>query len=760
MKVGIVQYPGSNCIHETVKYFENRGNSTILIWHKENDFNKYNDINLLVLPGGFAFGDRYYEKATHNYVKNPGRMAVESPVSTLIKDVHNKGIPIVGICNGFQILTHMGLLPGKLELINAKKFICTNTRCQLVTKYIHDFSFNFGHIININVANSHGRYVCSKEELAQLKKNDQIVLQYYVDQYGRDIFEYIDQNGSTDEIAGIFNKEKNIMGIMPHPERGTNWVTNCPIYKLIEKMVDNTKLKSEFDINIDKLMTSEHISYKSTAKFLKNLYTSGDHVIQGPGENAGIIDIGDGYALALRIESHNHPTFIDPYNGSATGVGGILRDIFTMGARPIAVLDFLRFGTDDNSSRLLNETIRGISDYGNCFGVANVGGDLYRSESYNKNPLVNVAAIGLMKKKDIIYGNVGYYLNTSNNEFVGNKLIYVGAKTGNDGVGGAAMASGSFSSDMDTSKMKEGIQIGDPFLEKLLLEACLEIADNGLAMGMQDMGAGGLLCASLEMVQRARAKLNYHLDKLNLGCNINVLKIPTKGDISDCDKLISESQERMLISATSPNVDAICKIFDKWDLEYSIVGEVTNDGNYTVCKLNQFGYEKLYEKPIDTFSKIRQDWECERKLNTYETHIKTHPDWITYDSTIGGRTLFNGRNYISNYNSDDIKNYSILDLPEVNKKLYISWGTYDTCKFTLEQTHKVKPLGLVNCLNYGHPKDSLNCLQKFVENLTERCKKDNIPVLGGNVSLYNATDGESIQPSPILVMIGLKDNDQ
>ena len=271
-------------------------------------------------------------------------------------------------------------------------------------------------------------------------------------------------------------------------------------------------------------MNSEHISYKTTRRYLEKLHTKEDWVIQGPGENAGIVDIGGGYCIALRIESHNHPTYINPFEGAATGVGGILRDIFTMGARPIAILDFLRFGTDKNSESLLDKAIEGISYYGNCIGVPNIGGDLYTCSSYNKNPLVNVAAIGIVKKENIIYGSV---------KNVGDLLVYIGSKTGNEGIGGAAMASKSFSENDNSNwdELQKNVQKSDPYLEKLLLEACIEIANKKYATGMQDMGAGGLLCASIELIRRGRDLIKKEmLLPIHLSSNLSVIHIsePTR----------------------------------------------------------------------------------------------------------------------------------------------------------------------------------------------------------------------------------------
>ena len=497
---------------------------------------------------------------------------------------------------------------------------------------------------------------------------------------------------------------------------------------------------------IHDLMHGEHISYKSTSKYLSQLYTKGSNVIQGPGENAGIIDLGHGYALAMRIESHNHPTFIDPFQGSATGVGGILRDIFTMGARPIAILDFLRFGTDNNSKELLKNTIKGISYYGNCFGVANVGGDLYTSNIYDKNPLVNVACLGIVKKDNIIYGNA---LNDKS------IFIYVGSKTGSDGMNGACMASNEFSTNIDIENMKENIQKGDPFLERLLLEACSEITDKKLLEGMQDMGAGGLLCSSLELIQRGINKT-----KKKLGCIMYVDNIPTKYEMKPCERLISESQERMLLVINPIHKEAIFNIFKKWDLEYSVVGQVNTSGYYSVINSKN---ETLYCENIDNFKNIKQDWNENRNTNQ-NVEIKKIRDktlWQQYDTTIGGRTI---------KGPQDNGGYSILDIYEINKHILITWGqTVDECLYyvrvisnNIDNTNNIFnlykcaiPQAIVNCLNFGNPQDTMGDFADTVDKLRKDCEKYKIPVVGGNVSLYNATDNVSIKPTPILLMVSI-----
>jgi len=703
MKIGIIRYPGSNCDFDTLNYFED----SFFIWHKETNCNILTDLDLLVIPGGFAFGDRIYNKATENYTISPGTMAIKSPVTVIIKEAAKRKIPILGICNGFQILTQLNLLPGKLLLNKTKKFVCKQVECWSINTSIKK--------TKMYIANSYGRYV---SDVMPNKTN--IFLRY-----SEHLPEY-DNN-----IAGICNDDKTIFGMMPHPERNNDDFKDI-LYKLIFSTNHPIHTQLYFQKKISELMNSEHISYKSTRKYLKKLFTTAPWVVQGPGENAGIVDIGDGYCIALRIESHNHPTYINPFEGAATGVGGILRDIFTMGARPIAILDFLRFGSDENSDYLLKKTIEGISYYGNCVGVPNVGGDLYIDDSYNKNPLVNVACLGIVKKENIIYGNA------KNRDDV---LIYVGSKTGNEGIGGAAMASKSFTKNIDTSKLQHNVQKSDPFLEKLLLEACCEIAESGLAVGMQDMGAGGLLCASLEVVLRGREKTD-----INMGCDIQLDRVPTKYDMDPCDILTSESQERMLIVSNLKNISEILYIFDKWDLEHSVIGCVNTSGEYKV----KYNDKLLYKENITNFKDITDNTynpSNKRVLGSSAKKVKNIKQWSVYDSTVGNRTI---------KGPDKPGSYTIIDIYENNKQLFLTWGgTVIECYNAMINFDGVKPLCVVNCLNFGHPKDSMNSFSHTIDKMTRDCKKLTIPVVGGNVSLYNATDGKSIRPTPIILMMGI-----
>jgi phosphoribosylformylglycinamidine synthase len=640
-------------------------------------------------------------------------MALESPVSILIEEAVKRNIAILGICNGFQILTQMKLLPGKLLLNDSKKFVCKKVKCNIRYK---DLSKN----TELYIANSYGKYE-NKEEL----NNDECYFLKYED----------------DSVAGVCNMKQNIFGMMPHPERNNQDFKEL-FYKMLyyeEHLIDPC-YQLIFDKSIKELMFSEHISYKTSKKYLRNLHTKEPWVVQGPGENAGIVDIGkssDGteYCIAIRIESHNHPTFINPFEGAATGVGGILRDIFTMGARPIGILDFLRFGTDNNSKKLLDKAIEGISYYGNCIGVPNIGGDLYLHESYNTNPLVNVGCLGIVKKENIIYGNVDGY---------NNYLIYVGSKTGNEGINGAAMASNTFEDATITEELKENVQKSDPYLEKLLLEACCEISEKNYAIGMQDMGAGGLLCASLEVVKRGIDKTGIN----NIGCDINLDTIPVKYKMELNNILISESQERMLIVAKRENVINISRIFKKWDLEHVVIGQTTDSGLYRVYNDKKMVYSdniSNLDSPEDYINIPRKK---SVKINYTEPMKINNLDlWTIYDSTVGNRTL---------KGPDKPGHYAILDIYEVNKQLILTWGEkFDICYEKMKLFENVKSLCVVNCLNFGDPKYSLYDLKETIDDLSLKCKKYNIPVVGGNVSLFNTTRTSSIRPTPILLMMGI-----
>jgi phosphoribosylformylglycinamidine (FGAM) synthase-like enzyme/phosphoribosylformylglycinamidine (FGAM) synthase-like amidotransferase family enzyme len=706
MRTAIIRYPGSNCDNDALRFFE----GGYYIWHTAvYEEGMLDGVDLMVLPGGFAFGDRMYDKATNEFTISPGTKALESNVTCIIEKAYELKIPILGICNGFQILTQMGLLPGKLVLNDNRRFNCKNISCH--------FSFYSDNIqvdtdANMYIANSFGKYVNDKRN------------------YG--VFAtYNDSNelGSLMNIAGIYNEEKTVFGMMPHPERNLENEFKYDLYKILfHRRTPDFFTEFEFHKNIETLMNSEHISYRTTKKYLKNHHYDEPWVIQGPGENAGIVRLGNGYALALRIESHNHPTYIDPFEGAATGVGGILRDVMAMGARPIALLDFLRFGTSYHAHHQLNEAISGIAHYGNTIGVPIIGGDLKFHKCYNKNPLVNVACLGIVREEDIIYGNA---LNEDS------VLIYVGSRTGNEGIHGASMASKVFAEDTDTSEMKSNVQKSDPYLEKLLLEACVELANLQLAEGMQDMGAGGLLCASYELIARGITKT-----KKPLGCVINVDKVPRKHTNMDpVNVMISESQERMLIVARPENKERIFEIFEKWDLEYSVIGTVNKTETYSIHSNEG---QVLYETNMFTFQDV-STYLPEKKIKQNKKKSEKNMSkslWEIYDSTVGTRTI-KGPN--------ESGAYSIINVPESGngRKLLVTWGESFDESMKYVNEFNAKPLAMVNCMNYADPKETMGDFAEFTKEITEKCREHHVPMVGGNVSLYN----NNIKPTPILVCV-------
>ena len=689
MKIGVIRYPGSNCFYDTMRYFNDH--DCIEIWYQKDTLDE--NIDLLIIPGGFAFGDRYYENATGEYTYNPGQMCVEAPVSKIIFDIHNKNIPILGICNGFQILIKLGLLPGKLIENRQKRFTSQLVKC----------NYNFKDYIGkteMYIANYYGNY--------QNKNYDNIFLRY------EDF-----SNGSVDNIAGIYNDERNIFGMMPHPERNSNF--KIQLLKIL------THNYTYINHKIDRLLNSEHISYKSTKQFLRGLYCDGRHVVQGPGENAGIVDIGKGYCISIRIESHNHPTFKNAFEGAATGVGGIIRDIICMGSKPIALLDFLRFGTDKNSDKLLENAVKGIAYYGNTIGIPNVGGSLHRHSIYDKNPLVNVACIGIVKRDNIIYGNA---LNKNS------VLILCGAKTGDEGVDSAVMASKQSTNERELKSQK-----ADAYLENLLLDAFVEISETGLAEGCQDLGAGGILCATTEVIKRGREKTG-----LDLGCDIYLNNVSLKCELDNYSILASESQERMLIVCKPENCSEIYDILNKWNLEHDEIGIVTENGLYNVYNNESIVYSNKFINFKETDNNLKNT----SNKDIYSIEKINRPDlWTGYDHTIGCRTI---------KGPDKPGQYSILDIYEINKKLIITWSTnVDNCYNKMLELNGT-PLGIVNCLNFGDPKSCIGDFKNAVEYMNERCIYLKIPVLGGNVSMYNSTNNKDISPSIVIVMIGLMNN--
>jgi phosphoribosylformylglycinamidine synthase len=518
------------------------------------------------------------------------------------------------------------------------------------------------------------------------------------------------------------------------------------------------------ELGIFSVMWSEHCSYKSSRLHLKKLPTRSQLVVQGPGENAGIIDIGDGYAIAFKIESHNHPSFIEPFQGAATGVGGILRDIFTMGARPIAVMDALRFGPLDTprNRRILEGVVSGIAHYGNCFGVPTVGGECVFEESYSGNPLVNVFALGVFRKDQIFYGKA---------RGVGNPVIYVGAKTGRDGIHGASMASAEFTE--ESKQKRPNVQVGDPFLEKLLLEACLEAMQTGAIVGIQDMGAAGLTCSTCEMGSRA-----------GTGVEIDLQYVPQRETgMTPYEIMLSESQERMLLVAEEGREDEVFRVFRKWGLDAVAIGHVTGDGLLRVKDHGQVVAEipnraladeaPLYDRPhTKPYRRAPMHppavLRSKRKIKSDLIALLSSGDicskrwiWEQYDYTV--RT-----NTIEGPGSDA----AIVRIKETGTSIAMSLdGNGRYCSLDPRQGAKLivaeccrnlstagaLPVAATNNLNFGNPErpEIMAQLVEAIEGMGEACQFFETPITGGNVSLYNETLGEAIFPTPVVGIVGL-----
>jgi len=532
------------------------------------------------------------------------------------------------------------------------------------------------------------------------------------------------------------------------------------------------------ELGIFSVMWSEHCSYKSSRVHLRRLPTRGAAVLQGPGENAGIIDIGDGLAVAFKIESHNHPSFIEPFQGAATGVGGILRDIFTMGARPIAAMNSLRFGPLDKqqNKRILEGVVGGIAFYGNCFGVPTVGGEVYFSESYSQNPLVNAFALGIFEKDKIFYGRA---------HGVGNPVIYVGAKTGRDGIHGATMASAGFGE--DAGAKRPNVQIGDPFMEKLLLEACLEAMQKGLIVGIQDMGAAGLTCSSCEMGARAGTGVELDLDV-----------VPQRETgMTAYEIMLSESQERMLLVAEKSNEKAVFDVFHKWGLDAVTVGRVTNDGLLRVRHQGHIVAEipngaladdaPVYQRPllppksimssrlddysfldgcepalVETFLSENNDWNKLLTIAVSSPNLSSRRwVWQQYDHMVQSNTLLGPGSDAAAVRVKGTKKalamtldgpaYRVARNPREGAKMAVA----EACRNIV--CSGGRPLAATNCLNFGNPEhpEVMWQFSEVVDGMAEACDSFGTPITGGNVSFYNETFGGDIYPTPVLGMVGL-----
>ncbi len=551
------------------------------------------------------------------------------------------------------------------------------------------------------------------------------------------------------------------------------------------------------ELGIYSVMWSEHCSYKSSRVHLKRLPTKSDRVVQGPGENAGIIDVGDGWACAFKIESHNHPSYIEPHQGAATGVGGILRDIFTMGARPLAVMDSLRFGpisladsTDPDQKvkerelhknhSILEGVVSGVASYGNCFGVPNLGGETKFEPCYSGNPLVNAFALGLVRKDEIFYAKASG---------TGNPVIYVGAKTGRDGIHGATMASEEFHE--GTEAKRPNVQVGDPFMEKLLLEACIEAMKTGAIVGIQDMGAAGLTCSTCEMGARGGVGLDVELDR-----------VPQRETgMSAYEIMLSESQERMLLVAEKGREDEVLRVFAKWGLDAVIVGTVEPEPRLRIRHHGELVADipnrsltddaPLYHRPVGTWKPLvaldpsdeilaeltkDRDYTADLKKLLASSNVCSKR-WVheQYDSMVQTNTAQGpgGEAGVMRIKGTGKPDGADGPIGEIGLAMALDgngrWAYLDpklgAMHAVAESARKVAmtgalPVAATNCLNFGNPEkpEIMAQLSAAIDGIAEACTALGTPITGGNVSLYNETRGEGIYPTPVLGIVGILDD--
>ncbi len=544
------------------------------------------------------------------------------------------------------------------------------------------------------------------------------------------------------------------------------WGLTDEEYRLISEDILG-RLPNYTETGLFSVMWSEHCSYKNSKPVLRKFPTDGPQVLQGPGEGAGIVDIGDNQAVVFKAESHNHPSAVEPYEGAATGVGGIIRDIFSMGARPIAVLDSLRFGelTTERTKYLLEEIVAGISGYGNCIGIPTVGGEVAFDPCYEGNPLVNAMCVGLIDHKDIQKGQA---------KGVGNSIMYVGAKTGRDGIHGATFASEEFVEGEE--QQRSAVQVGDPFMEKLLLEACLELIldHSDILVGIQDMGAAGLVSSSSEMASKAGSGLKLYLDD-----------VPQREThMTPYEMMLSESQERMLICVEQGHEDEVVELFKRYELDAVTIGEVTDDGLY---RLYHHG-EEVANLPVDALAEEAPVYENEKRepvriqefanMEDFKPEVVDASETLlallqqptiaskrmiyeTYDSQVRTNTVVRpgsdaavlrvrGTNKALAMTTDCNARYLYLN-PEIGGQIAVAEAARNIV------ASGGQPLAITDCLNYGSPEkpEGFWELWTSADGISEACRTLNTPVISGNVSMYNETNGKAIYPTPMIGMVGL-----
>ena len=785
MRFGVVRFPGT-CDEVDAYLAASRVGDADILWHADADLK---GVDAVIIPGGFSYGDHL----------RVGAIARFAPVMVEVDRFARNGGLVLGICNGFQVLCEAGLLPGALLPNTSLRFTCRQVDLEVVnasTSWTNATAV--GDTLSIPAKHTTGRYYAPDPVLDEMEANGQVVLKYAA---GHNF------NGSVRDIAGVSNKAGNVVGLMPHPEHAVDALTgSADGLKLFRSAVGGAGMSKhrdlgltdfEYDLIVEKmgrepnevelavfsLMWSEHCGYKHSRPLLKTLPTEGPRLVMGPGENAGAVDVGNGLSCAFKVESHNHPSAVEPFQGAATGVGGILRDIFAIGARPIAILDSLRFGEVAESARsryLLEHAVAGIGHYGNSIGIATVGGEIYFEGPYEQNCLVNAMAVGLIETDELIKSAAAG---------VGNVVVLFGARTGRDGIGGASvLASAELDADMEK---RPTVQIGDPFEEKKLLECSLELLDRKLLVALQDLGAAGLTSSSAEMAAKGEVGLDLHVRRVPL----------REQDMEPFEIMISESQERMLCvvepdrgskrcwpsapsgrstappSARSPTRAACaCSTVRSWSATCRSTALVDECPTYELEPAEPA--TPLYPAPPRVLES-EDPGEILLGLLGSANLASRKGVFEQYDALVGSRTVrrpeqadaavlllpdpANGDKLtaLSPSKDDDGPKRAIAMSIDGNGRRVAADPYRGAVEAVLECSANLacvgaEPLGLTNCLNFGNPEKPHIAWQfsRAIAGLGDACRAFGIPVVGGNVSLYNEGGGGPIYPTPVVGLVG------
>ncbi len=803
-RVGVVTFPGSLDDRDAQRAVRVAGGEAVALWHGDPSLH---DVDAVILPGGFSYGD---------YLRC-GAIARFSPIMESVIDAARGGMPVLGICNGFQVLCEAHLLPGALIRNERQRFVCRDQVLRIENASTAWTSgYHEGQDVVVPIKNAEGGYVADPRTLSELEaerprraplparqSERQPARHRRHHQRGR-------QRRRPHAAPRARRRRAHRPGgrrprFLPVPARGSGVTLVSPDsvsaaadspdrpqpykelglredeYQQIREILGRRPTSSE--LAIYSVMWSEHCSYKSSKVHLRQFgekvpAAAKDILLVGMGENAGVVDVGDGWAVTFKIESHNHPSYVEPHQGAATGVGGIVRDILTMGARPIAVLDSLRFGPlhASDTARVLPGVVAGVGGYGNCLGLPNIGGEVVFDDSYIGNPLVNALCVGVMRADGIKLAKA---------DGPGNKVVLFGARTGGDGIGGASvLASATFESEGETKR--PSVQVGDPFAEKVLIECCLEIfaADDGrgLVVGIQDLGAAGLSCATTELAAAGTGGMDVDLDLVPL-------RDPT---LTPEEILMSESQERMMAVVEPERMDEFLAVCTKWDVLATVIGTVNDSGR---LRMNWHGeqivdlpprtaahdgpvYQRPVERPLDQDAVQQHDGaglprpRTADELRATLLRLAASPNladksWVTdqYDRYVLGNTVLAQPDDAGMVRLDESTNRGVAISTDGNGR-YARLDPYAGAQLALAEAYRnvattgARPLAVTDCLNFGSPEDPAVMWQfaEAVRGLADGCQELGTPVTGGNVSFYNQTGSTPILPTPVIGVLGVIDD--